>query len=60
MRLLGAHTQICMKPEGGGGSGSGGDGSDELYALCRRRNGPCDFADAYAKVAIIGRPSSPP
>lgn len=28
---------------------------EELYALCRRRNGPRDFADAYAKVAVIGR-----
>jgi len=28
---------------------------EELYALCRRRKGPRDFADAYAKVAVIGR-----
>lgn len=27
----------------------------ELYELCRRRPGHQDFADVYAKVAIIGR-----
>lgn len=28
---------------------------DELYELCRRRNGPTSFEDVYAKVAVIGR-----
>lgn len=28
---------------------------EELYELCRRRNQPTDFADVYAKVAMIGR-----
>lgn len=28
---------------------------DELYALCRRRNRPGDFSDAYTKVAVINR-----
>jgi hypothetical protein len=28
---------------------------EELYTLCRRRSRPTDFADVYAKVAMIGR-----
>ena len=28
---------------------------NELYDLCRRRPSHDDFADAYTKVAIIGR-----